>query len=151
MFLQSEPVHLTESRYPEPTAGALIQDSDGRILLIKSHKFNDLYTIPGGHIELGETAEEALRREIREETGLDIRDVEFLLYQDFVFDDSFWKKKHFIFLDFACRTDCTEVEINEEAQEYVWSAPEEALALPIDRYTAKAIEVLLARRSLNRK
>ena len=142
---------MNESRYPEPTAGALIQDPEGRILLLKSHKFNDLYAIPGGHIELGETAEEALRREIREETGLEIHDVEFLLYQDFVYDDAFWKKKHFIFLDFICRSDCTEVEINEEAQDYVWSAPEDALALPIDRYTARAIEALLARRSSNGK
>ena len=142
---------MSKSGYPEPTAGALIQDPEGRILLIKSHKFNDLYTIPGGHIELGETAEEALRREIREETGLEIHDVEFLLYQDFVFDDSFWKKKHFIFLDFACRTDCTDVRINEEAQDYVWSTPEEALTLPIDQYTVKAIEALMERRSSNGK
>lgn len=141
---------MSESRYPEPTAGALIQDPEGRILLLKSHKFNDLYTIPGGHIELGETTEEALRREVREETGLEIYDVEFLLYQDFVYDDSFWKKKHFIFLDFACRTDCAEVEINEEAQEYVWLPPEAALALPIDRYTARAVEALVARRRSNK-
>ena len=136
---------MREPKYPEPTAGALIQEPEGRILLIKSHKFNDLYAIPGGHIELGETAEEALRREVREETGLEVHDVEFLLYQDFVFDDSFWKKKHFIFLDFACKTDCTDVRINEEAQDYVWSTPEEALVLPIDQYTARAIETLLAR------
>ncbi len=142
---------MSDSGYPEPTAGALIQDPEGRILLLKSHKFKDRYTIPGGHIELGETAEEALRREIREETGLEIYDVEFLLYQDFVFDDSFWKKKHFIFLDFACRTDCTEVELNEEAQDYIWSTPEDALTLPIDRYTARAIEALVARRSSNGK
>ncbi len=142
---------MSNSGYPEPTAGALIQDPEDRILLLKSHKFKDRYTIPGGHIELGETAEEALRREIREETGLEIRDVEFLLYQDFVFDDSFWKKKHFIFLDFACRTDCTEVKINEEAQDYVWAYLDDALALPIDRYTARAIEALSARRSSNGK
>ena len=142
---------MSESGYPEPTAGALIQDPDGRILLLKSHKFNDQYTIPGGHIELGETAEEALRREIREETGLEIHDVEFLLYQDFVFDDSYWKKKHFIFLDFACRTDCTDVEINEEAQDYVWSTPDETLRLPIDKYTARAIEAFMERRSSDGK
>ena len=142
---------MDDPGYPEPTAGALIQDPEGRILLLKSHKFKDLYTIPGGHIELGETAEEALRREIREETGLEIHDIEFLLYQDCVFDDSFWKKKHFIFLDFVCRTDCTEVEINEEAQDYVWATLDEVLTLPIDRYTARAIEALVARRSSNGK
>jgi len=142
---------LSDSGYPEPTAGALIQDSEGRILLLKSHKFKDRYTIPGGHIELGETAEEALRREVREETGLEIHDIKFLLYQDFVYDDSFWKKKHFIFLDFACRTDSTDVEINDEAQEFIWSTPEDALALPIDRYMVRAIEALMARRSSNGK
>ena len=60
-----------------------------------------------------------------------------------------WKKKHFIFLDFACWTDCTEVELNEEAQDYVWLTPEDALALPIDRYMVRAIETLVARRSSN--
>ena len=142
---------MSDSGYPEPTAGALIQDPEGRILLIKSHKFGNRFTIPGGHIELGETAEEALRREIREETGLEIQDIEFLLYQDFVYDDSFWKKKHFIFLDFACRTDRTDVVINEEAQDFIWSTPEDALALPIDRYTARAIKALVSRRSSNGK
>ena len=142
---------MSESGYPEPTAGALIQDPEGRVLLLKSHKFNGQYTIPGGHIELGETAEEALRREIREETGLEIHDVEFLLYQDFVYDDAFWKEKALYLLDFACRSDCTDVRINEEAQDYVWSTPEEALTLPIDRYVARAIKALLARRSSNGK
>ena len=52
---------MSDSKYPEPTAGALIQDPEGRILLLRSHKFNDLYIIPGGHIALGDTAEEALQ------------------------------------------------------------------------------------------
>jgi len=45
---------------------------------MKSHKWHDAYVIPGGHIELGETAEEALRREIKEETALDIYGIEFI-------------------------------------------------------------------------
>ncbi|ADO77499.1 NUDIX hydrolase [Halanaerobium praevalens DSM 2228] len=41
-------------KYPEPTVGAIIFNPDNKILLCKSHKWNNQYIIPGGHIELGE-------------------------------------------------------------------------------------------------
>ena len=142
---------MSDSEYPEPTAGALIQDPEGRILLLRSHKFNDLYTIPGGHIELGETAEEALRREVKEETGLEVYDIAFLMYQDFVFDEAFWKRKHFVFLDFTCKTDCTIVQLNDEAQDYQWTTPADALNLPVETYTLRAIEAFMTSRGSNGK
>lgn len=56
----------------EPTAGGIIfrrdKNGDVEILLIQDHK--DRWTIPKGHIEEGETAQEAARREIGEEAGL---------------------------------------------------------------------------------
>ena len=56
----------------EPTAGGIIfrrnEKGDVEILLIQDHK--DRWTIPKGHIEEGETAQEAARREIGEEAGL---------------------------------------------------------------------------------
>src|SRR6266702_1480574 len=55
--------------YPEPTVGALIVNKEGRILLTKSHKWFDKYTLPGGHIEVGETMKEAVIREVKEEVG----------------------------------------------------------------------------------
>ena len=57
--------------FPEVTVGALIFNPDGKLFLVKSHKWHDKYVMPGGHIELGETAENALKREIKEETGID--------------------------------------------------------------------------------
>ncbi len=57
-------------KYPVPVVGAVIINPDNKILLCKSHKWNDEYVIPGGHIELGEKMEEALEREILEEDGL---------------------------------------------------------------------------------
>lgn len=96
--------------------------------------------IPGGHIELGEKIEEALKREIKEETGLDVFDIEFICVQEFIFDEKFWKKKHFIFLDYACKTNSSKVRLNSEGQEYVWASLKEALKLPIDSYTRYAIE-----------
>lgn len=107
-------------RYPEPTVGAVIFNPDNRILLCKSHKWNNKYVIPGGHIELGERMEEALRREILEETGLEIYDIRLISLKEAVYSDTFHEKKHFIFIDYQCKTDSSDVILNEEAQEYKW-------------------------------
>ena len=125
--------------FPSPTVGALIFNPAGELLLVRSHKWHGRLTIPGGHIELGERMEDALVREAKEETGLDVTDPVFLLYQEFIYDDAFWKRRHFIFFDFACRSERTEVVLNHEAESYEWVAPEVALTLDIDRYTARAI------------
>jgi len=63
--------------------GAVIEDNEGRILLVK-HKperkgyWQGKWICPGGSLELGETLEEGARREVKEETGLDI-DIQKLL------------------------------------------------------------------------
>lgn len=136
-------IHMSKQKYPEPTVGALIFNPQGKLLLMKSHKWRDKYVVPGGHIELGECIEEALIREVKEETNLDIFDIRFLCYQDFIFDDSFWKSRHYVFLDFTCKTFSTDVILNHEAQEYVWVSLEEGLNLPIDPYTEHAISLAL--------
>ena len=59
-------------QYPEPTVGALIFNLEGKLFLMRSHKWRGQYAVPGGHIELGETMEQALRREVKEETNLDL-------------------------------------------------------------------------------
>ncbi|MCW4019608.1 MAG: NUDIX domain-containing protein [Candidatus Bathyarchaeota archaeon] len=131
---------MGEQKYPEPTVGALIFNPEGRVLLIKSHKWRDQYAVPGGHIELGEKIEDALRREIKEETGLDVYDVEFVIFQEFIYDDAFYKKRHFIFFDYVCKTRSTAVKLNSEAQEYVWGSLDEALRLPLEPYAKNLIE-----------
>lgn len=134
---------MNEQQYPEPTCGALIFNPENKIFLMQSHKWKNKYVIPGGHIELGETIQEALKREIKEETNLDIFDIEFINIQEFIFDDDFWKKRHFIFFDFACKTHSTDVKLNSEAQSYTWVTIDEALKLPLEPYTKKTIETYL--------
>jgi 8-oxo-dGTP diphosphatase len=58
-----------------PCVGAVIRDETGRLLMIlRGHDpGRGLWSIPGGRIEPGETAEEAVVREVREETGLEVR------------------------------------------------------------------------------
>jgi nucleoside triphosphatase len=141
---------MLEQRYPEPTVGALIFDPEGRLFLMSSHKWRGKWVMPGGHIELGERMEDALRREVKEETNLDIRDLEFVCFQEFIYDRRFWKRCHFIFFDFVCRTDSTEVRLNNEAQEYVWVALDDALQIPVEHFTAVAICEYLKKRRVER-
>jgi nucleoside triphosphatase len=140
---------MARQRFPEPTVGALVFNLDGKIFLMKSHKMKGRFTVPGGHIELGERIEDALKREIKEETGLNIFEIKFICVQEFIFDNAFWKKKHFIFLDYICKTDSSKVELNSESQEYIWSTLEEALNLPTEPYTRRLIEEHMKRNTLN--
>jgi nucleoside triphosphatase len=136
---------VTEQRFPEPTVGALIFNRENKALLVQSDKWHGKYVVPGGHIELGERMEESLLREIEEETGLDVYDVKLALVQEFIYDEAFYKKRHFIFFDFVCRTDAAEddVVLNFEAQAYTWVTLEQALEMPIDAYTRRLIEQVM--------
>ncbi len=136
---------MADQTSPEPTVGAFIFNPRGEILLVQSHKWRGKWVVPGGHVELGETLEDALRREAREETGLEVYDPEFINFQQFIYDPAFWKERHFIFFDFACKTEGTEVTLNDEAQAYVWVRPEQALAMDVDSYTATSIRAYLAK------
>lgn len=108
------------NKYPEPTVSAVIFNPSGKVLLCKSHKWENKYVIPGGHIELGEKMEDALRREVYEETKLNIYDIQLISLKESIFSDKFHEEKHFIFIDYLCKTDSTEVKLNDEAEEYRW-------------------------------
>jgi nucleoside triphosphatase len=136
-----------EQVYPEPTVGALIVNREGKILLAKSHKWFDKYTLPGGHIEIGETMEQAVKREVMEEVGLEIEVVEFLTMQEAIFAKEFYKKRHFIFFDFLCRTRDELVKLDQtEIQDYLWEYPGQAFNLNLDSFTSKTIAKYLQRR-----
>jgi 8-oxo-dGTP diphosphatase len=57
-----------------PCVGAVVRDESGRILVVRRARppTEGLWSIPGGRVEPGETLAEAARREVREETGLDV-------------------------------------------------------------------------------
>ena len=136
---------MAEQVFPEPTVGVFVFNPAGELLLLKSHKWPDMYVVPGGHIELGERIEEAVLRETKEETGLDVFDLEFIVFQEFIYDSSFWKPRHFIFFDYACKTESTKVQLNDEAEEHIWVPLETAIDLPLDTYTRICVEKLIER------
>jgi len=143
---ESTIVSMSKQQFPEPTVGIFIFNQNGELLLLESHKWPGAYVVPGGHVELGERLEETAIREAKEETGLDIYDLEFINFQQFIYDPAFWKQRHFIFFDFAAKTDSLDVMLNDEAQAYGWYKLEDALELQVDSYTRTSIETYLKKR-----
>ena len=129
-----------QNERPSVIVGALVVNPEGRILLARSAKWKDKYTVPGGHIEAGEKMMDALKREVKEETGLDVTDVQFLCALESIFDSGFWKKKHYIFVDYACKTKSTTVKLNEELQSHLWAVPKEALYLDLAPFISDLIK-----------
>jgi len=70
---------------PALTVDCVIYDPQGRVLLIrrKNQPFKGAYALPGGFVDIGETVEAGCRREVREETGLDVDDLRLVgVYSD---------------------------------------------------------------------
>ena len=120
---------------PISTVGALIHDDAGRVLMIRTHKWNNRWGIPGGKIKRGESSVAALRREILEETALEIDDIRFALVQDCIESPEFMRPEHFILLNYTARAGSTAVTLNDEAEEFRWLLPEDALTLDLNQPT----------------
>jgi phosphoglycolate phosphatase-like HAD superfamily hydrolase/ADP-ribose pyrophosphatase YjhB (NUDIX family) len=129
---------------PESTVGALIFNDAGEALMILTHKWSNLWGIPGGKIKWGETSEAALRREIKEETNLDVKDIRFVLVQDCIHSEEFYRDAHFVLLNYTCH--CVgkiEVILNEEGREFRWAKPDAAMKMKLNTPTRILLEAVL--------
>lgn len=120
---------------PVATVGALIQDRQGRVLMVRTHKWGHRWGIPGGKIRRGESSLDALRREIGEETGLEIEEPRFVMVQDCIDSEEFQRPEHFLLLNYIVRARSGDVVLNDEAQEFRWVTPAEATGLDLNRPT----------------
>jgi 8-oxo-dGTP diphosphatase len=105
---------------------------DGRVLIVRRARppAHGLYTLPGGGVELGETLEEAVIREVREETALEIEPVELAGYRQAIARDSAGRiERHFVILPFAARYVAGSITLNEELAEAHWLKPGELSGL----------------------
>jgi 8-oxo-dGTP diphosphatase len=114
---------------------------DGRVLLIRRGK-EPLYgrwVVPGGTVELGETLEEAVVREMEEETCLRVEPVLVLTVFDRIQREGERVAYHYVIVDFLCRWRSGEARAASDALEVAWASAGE---LPRYDLSAKALEVV---------
>jgi len=117
----------------EIVGSGVVENSEGKILLAQSPKWHDKWAMPGGHIEVGETIEDAMVREIKEEVGLSVESQGIISFGELINSKDFYRPAHFIYFDVLCKViENSEVKIdNDEIIGYKWVSPEEALTMDL--------------------
>ena len=114
----------------------------GRVLLIKRGKepLRGRWVVPGGTVEVGETLEQALVREVREETGLTVRPIEVVLVFDRIDREGEAVRYHYVIVDYLCEYVSGTLRAASDAEDAAFVAREDLsrFALP-----EKALEVVL--------
>jgi len=136
---------------PIAGVGAVVLDTELRVLLVRRGQEPLLgeWSLPGGALELGERLEDGVRREVREETGLDVGPEEIVAVFDHishVSDDPARVRFHYVLVDYRCRvlggalTSATDVT---EARWATWSELTGHGALVIRPFTLSVIRKAL--------
>lgn len=126
--------------HPQPSRPQLAVSAaifrDGRLLVVRRARApaNGLYTLPGGRVEMGETLTEAVKREVREETALEIEVLALAGYREIILkgdgvENGGAVTGHFVILPFAARWIGGEVVLNEELDDARWIVPAELTGL----------------------
>lgn len=128
---------------------------DDKVLIVRRARSpaHGIYTLPGGGVELGETLEEAVAREVREETALEIIPIALAGYRQAIAHDAAGRiERHFVILPFAARYISGDISLNEELAEAHWLDPAEIAGLTttegLAQIVAAAAERIAAARQM---
>lgn len=116
---------------------------DGNVLIGKdARKGEDLYGVPGGHWENGETLKEAAKREVLEESGIECGDIKFLCVYDFFRED---KGVSYVSISYVAKFVSGDLKDNqtEGRVDWRWMDPHEALKLNLYPAGRALIEAFL--------
>ena len=115
----------------EIVSGAIIR-KDNKILVVRQSKWNNKWTFPCGHIEIGESILESAKREGEEETGLKLAPVKIICFGELINSKDFCRPAHFIYFDCVLDVIAGELKLQEdELSEAKWLTPQEALELDL--------------------
>ena len=110
--------------------GAVIEDKEGKILLVK-HKpqrggfWQQRWICPGGELELGETIGEGIKREVKEETGLEIELVKPLPAFERIVKSAEGPSLHVVYIDYIARLIGGELKVDSDVGEALWVKKDE--------------------------
>ncbi|MGH9738922.1 MAG: NUDIX hydrolase [Candidatus Acidiferrales bacterium] len=120
----------TRREYPSQpivgVGGVII--SNGRALLIKrgSPPLKGQWSIPGGLLEIGETLMEGVRRELREETAIEVRPLDLIeVFERIEMDGSGKARYHFVVLDYLCEAVGGEAHAGSDVTDVAWATADE--------------------------
>ncbi len=141
---------MTDSRsYPDrpflAVSAAIVRD--GRVLLVRRAQppAQQVFTLPGGIVETGETLTQALLREVNEETGLTVEPLGLAGHREFIVRDAGDRvARHFVILAFAVRWVAGEPMLSEELAEARWLNAAELDGLAIMEGLAEIVAAALA-------
>ncbi len=127
--------------------GALIFE-DGKILLVERGKdpLKGYWSIPGGIVETGEKLVEGIRREVAEETGLDV-DPYFLfeIFERVIPDAEGKPEYHYVLIDYLCRRLSGEAAAASDASRVEWVAEQNLREYRLTEGTLGVIERAFAK------
>jgi len=116
--------------------------SNGRALLIRrgSPPLENQWSIPGGLLEVGESLREGVRRELLEETAIEVRVLELVeVFERIGLDANGKAKHHFVVLDYLCEALRGEASAGSDATEVAWATPEELERYSLPEATMRVI------------
>jgi ADP-ribose pyrophosphatase YjhB (NUDIX family) len=140
--------HRRYPAHPIPGVGALIFHR-GRILMAQRGKepLKGWWSLPGGALEVGETLDAAVRREVREETGLEIEPLEaFEIFERIMRDSTGAPEYHYILVEYICRVTGGTLCAGDDVCRVAWVKPEDLKQLQITEGTLAVIERAFAKR-----
>lgn len=128
----------------------LVWNRRRQLLLCKMHRdrgvFPGQWGLPGGGLEPGERMQEGLRRELREELGIEVDNIEPAFFKDClhdkVFADGSRRPVYMIFLVFHCIAASEQLELNEEFTDYRWARVEDFDAMDLNSETKDTLTQL---------
>ena len=136
---------MIENSYPDKpnvAVGAVVFKEE-RVLLVRRGQppSKDLWAIPGGSVEIGETLQQAAEREILEETGITIRAEEPVFTFDVIDRDRAGKIRfHYVIVDLAAVYVAGDPKAGDDAAEARWVTAREIDELPVSAPTVKLLK-----------